>query len=66
MGANSSLSRCANMTSSRSFEEVMAERIKTLDVIQAACDRIRYLIDVISIQTRSEEQWSNNGTQPKN
>lgn len=47
------------MTHPRSFEEVMAERLKTLEDIQATIKRINDLIEIISEQIRLEQQWQN-------
>jgi hypothetical protein len=56
--ASSSLVSYVNMTSYRSFEEVMAERMKTLDGMRATIERIRYLIDIITEQIKLEQQWT--------
>jgi hypothetical protein len=48
-----------SMTSHRSFEEVMAERARTLDDIRATIERIHRLIDIIAEQIKLERQWTN-------
>lgn len=46
------------MTRPRSLEEVVAERIKTLDNIQATLERISYLINLVPEYSNLERQWS--------
>lgn len=45
------------MTSYKHFEQLLAERTKTLNNIRATIERIRYLIDVIAEQIKLEQQW---------
>jgi len=45
------------MTCPRSLEEVVAERIKTLDRIQATLERISYLINLVPEYSNLERQW---------
>ncbi|MBD2096347.1 hypothetical protein H6F90_14485 [Trichocoleus sp. FACHB-591] len=47
------------MTHARSFEEVIAERTQTLDMMRATIERMRYLIDLIATQITLEHQYSN-------
>ena len=47
------------MTHARSFEEVIAERTQTLDMMRATIDRMHYLIDLIAAQVNLEHQYSN-------
>nr|WP_290227803.1 hypothetical protein [Trichocoleus desertorum] len=46
----------------RTFEEVMAERIKTLDDIRATLERINYLVDIISKQIKLEQRWTSSAS----
>lgn len=53
------------MTHPKSFEELMAERSKTLDMIRATNDRISDLIDLITAQIQLEQQGSNTNADPR-
>ncbi|MBW4489852.1 MAG: hypothetical protein KME12_18880 [Trichocoleus desertorum ATA4-8-CV12] len=46
----------------RTFEEVMAERVRTLDDIRATIEHIHCLVDIIAEQIKLEHQWTSSGS----